>query len=152
MLQKLCLSAVSLHSHQHHGGNFLRISPGFFRIEEFVPVAAGPYASKGKWAALGKLLTKQKCDCSEVVSVHEATFFLAELVKANNIIIDFGHALASGSAVSVFAICSHWTGTAQRTQGNCFKSQLSLRTRCQSYNVHDVFCPPQKVGFVCQAK
>lgn len=101
---------------------------------------------EGKMSVLGKLLTKQKCDCSEVVSVHEATFFLAELVKVNNIIIDFGHALASGSAVSVFAICSHRTGTALRTQGNCFKSQFSLRTRCQNYDVHDAFCRPQK-GF-----
>lgn len=39
--------------------------------------------------------------------MHEATFFLAELVKVNNIIIDFGHALASVSIVSVFAICLH---------------------------------------------
>lgn len=62
--------------------------------------------------ALGKLLTKQKCDCSEVVSVHEATFFLSELVKVNNIIIDFGHALASGSFCVCHMLALNWNSSA----------------------------------------
>lgn len=64
------------------------------------------FQRENEWV-LGKLLTKQKCECSEVISVHEAAFLLAALAKVNSIITDFGHALASGSAVSVFAICSH---------------------------------------------